>query len=81
MFDEDGERVKEKTSVCHNCGEVGHERSACPQPLNDNKYLFAKCHICGERGHLDKYCPENPDKPKRKGSLERYKAKGARRPE
>ena len=72
---------KERTSICHNCGEVGHGRKDCPLPLDDNKYLFAKCHICGEKGHLDKYCQENPDKVKRKGSLERYKAKNASRPE
>eukprot|EP00057_Strongylocentrotus_purpuratus_P020362 XP_011674836.1 PREDICTED: uncharacterized protein LOC763171 [Strongylocentrotus purpuratus] len=44
---------RQKHIRCHNCNEMGHQKSECPKPLH-----IPACVLCGTRGHTDRNCPD-----------------------
>lgn len=45
----DRDAVRRLADTCLECGEVGHQRRACPA---------LPCYLCGEPGHRQRRCPQ-----------------------
>lgn len=49
------------TGECFNCGEVGHNKSECPNPAVERPFT-GTCRICEQEGHRAAECPmKKPD--------------------
>lgn len=50
--------IKERTVLCGNCGQTGHNSRTCVKAKIDRPNRSSKCGICKQKGHAEEECPE-----------------------